>query len=138
MARRILRHREERPPAWGTVERATGAGAAVMEADTDVVVLDCVTLLVSNAMTGVEDGSEEGCKTAARREVDGILDALGSRDGTLVAVTNEVGLGLVPSTPLGRWFRDAQGRANQRLAGAAERVVMMVSGIPVELRSRTQ
>lgn len=71
---------------------------------------------------------------AAEAAVDDLLRGAGTRDGLLFVVTNEVGWGVVPSTPLGRWFRDAQGRANQRVAAAAERVTLMVSGLPLDLK----
>ncbi|MGH7541947.1 MAG: bifunctional adenosylcobinamide kinase/adenosylcobinamide-phosphate guanylyltransferase, partial [Gemmatimonadota bacterium] len=56
------------------------------------------------------------------------------REGTLIVVTNEVGMGIVPGTPLGRWFRDAQGEVNRRVAAAAERVILVVSGIAMQLK----
>ena len=131
MAARIERHREERPAAWTTVEAPLDAGAAVRAADTDVVLLDCLTLLASNAF--VPAAQEEGA-IALRARMDALLAAADARAGTLIVVTNEIGLGIVPSTPLGRWFRDALGRANQRLAERADEVVLMVSGIPVRIR----
>jgi adenosylcobinamide kinase/adenosylcobinamide-phosphate guanylyltransferase len=64
-----------------------------------------------------------------------LLRAAAARDGTLLVVTNEVGSGVVPAAPLGRWYRDALGRANQRLAAAAEEVVLLVAGLPLTLRA---
>lgn len=133
MARRIRRHREDRPAAWTTVEAPVDAGAAVREAATDVVLLDCLTLLAANALAPATDYGEVAALEAVRTALDRLLAALAGRDGTLIVVTNEVGLGIVPATPVGRWFRDALGEANQRLAARADEVVLMVSGIPVRI-----
>lgn len=132
MARRIAGHRRERPAAWTTVEAATRAGAAVTAAHTRVVLLDCLSLLVAGVM--LPAGDEQAALAAADTATDELLLAAASREGTLVVVTNEVGSGVVPTAPLGRWYRDALGRANQRVAAAAEEVVLLVAGVPLTLR----
>jgi adenosylcobinamide kinase/adenosylcobinamide-phosphate guanylyltransferase len=100
-----------------------------------VVLIDCLTLLTSNAMlsSGVEPTSEEA-EASVEDEVDALLGALTESEGTWIVVSNEVGLGLVPATPLGRAFRDALGRANQRLAARADEVVLMIAGLPMRLK----
>lgn len=128
MADRIRAHRAERPTAWETVEAPHRAGVAVGSAAHDVVLLDCLTLLVSNAMLDAPE-SREDALAAARAEVTALLTSAEGTDGTLLVVTNEVGCGVVPPTALGRWFRDAQGEANRRVAERAERVVLLVSGV---------
>lgn len=142
MAGRIARHRAGRPPAWTTIEAPRAAAEAVRAAATPVVLLDCLTLLVSNALLG--DGADgpgeppaaaaRAAEAAVRAEVDALLEARAARDGHLIVVTNEVGLGVVPATPLGRTFRDALGAANRDLAREADAVVLMVSGIALPLR----
>jgi adenosyl cobinamide kinase/adenosyl cobinamide phosphate guanylyltransferase len=133
MAARIARHRQARPPAWRTVETQLCAADAVRAAATHVVLLDCLTLLASNVLLHAEERGDDPC-AAVRAEAAALARVREERVGTLIVVTNEVGLGIVPGTRLGRVFRDALGEANRIVAGAADRVVMMVSGIPLELR----
>lgn len=134
MAARIARHRAARPTAWATIEAPRAAGVALREAAAAVVLLDCLTFLVANAVTDAFEAGEDAARESALAEVAALLAAADARAGTLVVVTNEVGLGVVPATPLGRWFRDALGEANQRVAARAERVVLMVSGLEVVVK----
>ena len=134
MARRIARHRAERPAAWPTVECPRDAAAAVRGATTPTVLLDCLTVLASNALLAAESGGEEAALAAVTAEATALRDAALAREGTTVIVTNEVGMGVHPPTTLGRWYRDALGRANALAAAAAEEVVLMVSGIPVRIK----
>lgn len=132
MAQRVRRHREERPAGWETLEAPHDAPAAIRRARHPVLVLDCLTLLLSNATEDREDRA--GFLEASRGAVDGLLQAAASRSGHLLVVTNEVGLGVVPASPVARWFRDAQGEANVRVAAAADTVTFMVSGLPWTLK----
>lgn len=134
MERRIARHRSERPAAWTTVEAPRDAGAAVRAAADPVVLVDCLTVLASNALLAAEDGGEEEARRAVLAEADALLEAALAREGTTLVVTNEVGWGVHPPTHLGRWYRDALGEANARVARAADEVVLLVSGIPLVLR----
>jgi adenosylcobinamide kinase/adenosylcobinamide-phosphate guanylyltransferase len=106
-----------------------------------IILLDCLTLLASNVLIGLPEGASEAEATAALlAEVDELLAAMqtgGARNPApahWIIVSNEVGLGIVPATPLGRLYRDALGRANQKLAAAADRVVLMVAGIPLAVK----
>ncbi|MCS7287033.1 MAG: bifunctional adenosylcobinamide kinase/adenosylcobinamide-phosphate guanylyltransferase [Anaerolineae bacterium] len=137
MAERIERHRAVRPPHWRTLEAPLGIGRALEAAiaDAEVVLMDCLTLLVSNWMM------EEGERTPADRlealvkeELEAIMKVCEEREVTLIVVSNEVGMGLVPPYPMGRVFRDVLGQINQWLAARADRVVLMVAGIPLELK----
>jgi adenosylcobinamide kinase/adenosylcobinamide-phosphate guanylyltransferase len=134
MVRRIARHRQDRPQAWTTVEAPTDAAEAVAAAGTATVLVDCLTVLASNALLAAESGGEEACLAAVHAQAEALRDAALAREGTTVVVTNEVGMGVHPPTALGRWYRDALGRANALLAAAADEVVLMVSGIPVRIR----
>jgi len=134
MARRIARHRAARPTPWRTVEVPTNASAAVRAASTEVILLDCVTVLFANVLLEAEARGEETALAAMATESSALLEAAAAREGTLIAVTNEVGSGIVPDGRLGRWFRDGLGIANQRLAGAAQEVVLLVCGLPLPLK----
>jgi adenosylcobinamide kinase/adenosylcobinamide-phosphate guanylyltransferase len=133
MSARIARHRAQRAQSWITVEAPLGAAKAVASATTALVLLDCLTLLASNALLAAEAGGGAG-EAAVEDEVRALLAARTRRDGRLIVVTNEVGLGVVPATGLGRRYRDALGSANRTVAEASDHVVLMVSGIPVVLR----
>jgi adenosylcobinamide kinase/adenosylcobinamide-phosphate guanylyltransferase len=106
--------------------------------DARTVLLDCLSLLVANCLDGYSEN--ESAQTESQRwpavehEVGALLDAA-TRRCHLIVVSNEVGMGIVPSYPLGRLYRDLLGRANQRVAAAADRVYFMVAGIPVDLKA---
>jgi len=135
MQRRIAAHRAARPERWETIEAQRDAASALRAAINSVVVLDCITLLASNALLDSASDGESAAQAAVLAEIDGIVGVRAEREGTLLVVSNEVGFGIVPDTQLGRWFRDALGLANQRLAAAADTVVCMISGVPMELKA---
>ena len=139
MAARIAQHQRDRPGGWQTREIPTGVGAA-LTADppqTDVILVDCLTLLVSNLLMQTTDHEgevdEKGAAGRVESEIEGLLEAIQSIPAVWIMVSNEVGLGLVPPYPLGRAYRDLLGRVNQRLAAQAEQVIFMVAGIPMRL-----
>ncbi len=143
MTRRIAAHRAERPPHWHTVEAPLDlAGSltralAAAEAPYTAVVVDCLTLWTSNLLLSLPDPAEAEAVAAARaRELLAVVAAPAARAARWVVVSNEVGLGVVPPTPLGRSFRDALGRVNQRVAAAADEVTLMVAGIEVPVKRR--
>lgn len=123
MTARIARHREERPRTWTTVEEPLDVSEAMnaVPAD-DVVVLDCVTMWVSNLMEGEIDDD------ALLERVRRAAELAAGRRGLVVVVSNEVGSGVIPGTPLGRRFGDVLGRANAAWADVAERSVLVVAG----------
>jgi adenosylcobinamide kinase / adenosylcobinamide-phosphate guanylyltransferase len=137
MRTRIAAHRADRPVGWRTLESPTliGAPLATEMVGARVVVLDCMTMLASNAMLSSDFETDPGLAEAAiELEVDALLAAVGSGTATWIVVSNEVGLGLVPPNPLGRVYRDALGRANQRLATAADEAILMIAGLPQRLK----
>ncbi|MFA5900333.1 MAG: bifunctional adenosylcobinamide kinase/adenosylcobinamide-phosphate guanylyltransferase [Hyphomicrobium sp.] len=124
MRDRIAHHRNRRDERWQTRDAPIELAQALDQLPGPVLV-DCLTLWLSNVMLARRDVDQE-CETLA--------NAMAAASGPLVAVSNEVGLGLVPETPLGRAFRDAQGRLNQRIAAVADRVVFMAAGLPLNLK----
>jgi adenosylcobinamide kinase/adenosylcobinamide-phosphate guanylyltransferase len=137
MARRIEVHRQARPSTWQTLEtpRQVGAAlAAAREVGPEVILLDCLTLLVSNIVLALETEPPEVVEAAIQAEVEAIITAQAELGIPLVIVSNEVGLGLVPPYPLGRIYRDVLGWANQRLAAVAAQVLFMVAGLPLTLK----
>lgn len=126
MAARIAIHKDRRGAGWQTVEAPLELAQGIEDTPKGATVLvDCLTLWLSNLMLG-------DCDIDAA--TDRLEGALARRDGVMVLVSNEVGLGLVPDTALGRSFRDAQGRLNQRVATIADRVVFMVAGQPLVVK----
>jgi adenosylcobinamide kinase / adenosylcobinamide-phosphate guanylyltransferase len=126
MAARIAQHRSRRDQRWQTLEAPRDLPHAVDAAPPDTpLLIDCLTLWLSNEMLASVD---LGAAT------DDLEAALGRRRASVVAVANEVGLGIVPDTVLGRRFRDAAGILNQRLAMRADRVVLLVAGMPMILK----
>jgi adenosylcobinamide kinase/adenosylcobinamide-phosphate guanylyltransferase len=139
MRERIDRHRAMRPSEWRTLEAPLKVGAALVAHAQDlsghVVLLDCITLLVSNVLLALsEDAPAAQAMQDVEAEIEALLAARDRLEGQWLIVSNEVGLGLVPPYPLGRLFRDTLGWANQRLARAADKVVFMVSGIPMVVK----
>lgn len=128
MTDRIARHQDERGPGWSTLEAPLDLVPALMKAAqaSDAILVDCLTLWLSNLMHAdkdIEPETERLCATIAACAVP------------LFLVSNEVGLGLVPETLLGRAFRDAQGRLNQRVAAACSTVEFIAAGLPLTLKS---
>jgi adenosylcobinamide kinase/adenosylcobinamide-phosphate guanylyltransferase len=130
MAARIARHRAERPVGWTTLEEPQELVAACRRAATthDVIVVDCATVWVANLM---ERGDDDAAVLAA---ADDLAKLQRKRVVSLVIVSNEVGEGVHPSTEVGRRYRDLLGFVNQRLAAAADRVTLMVAGIPLAVK----
>ncbi len=136
MHARIERHRRERPDQWRTLEARIEVGKAIRRevGDAEAVVVDCVGFLVANVMGEVgEDAS--AVEERVGREIDDLLSAFADGVASFIVVSNEVGMGVVPAYASGRVFRDALGRANQRLAWAADRVYWMLAGLPVEVKA---
>jgi adenosylcobinamide kinase/adenosylcobinamide-phosphate guanylyltransferase len=125
MAARIKSHRERRGPRWRTIEAPRDLAKVLSACGDAPVLVDCLTLWLSNLMLAEADIEAETAQ---------LEQALVAANGPLVLVANEVGSGIVPSYPLGRRFRDAQGVLNQRIAARAERVILMVAGLPLLLK----
>ncbi len=133
MARRIARHQAERPRHWTTVEEplALVARLTELEANCDAIVVDCLTLWVSNRLLRGGGGD------AILDEAEALGKVIERRRASFTLVSNEVGEGVHPETAMGIRFRDLLGFVNQRVAAACDRVVLMVAGIPVTIKSDT-
>lgn len=136
MRERIAAHRVERGSAWQTIEEPLALGDALhcasgdkvvspVSADETVVLVDCLTLWLSNLMEAERD---------LKAETEALISALERCRCSVVLVSNEVGMGLVPQTSLGRAFRDAQGRLNQEIARVADEAVFVAAGLPMRLK----
>lgn len=127
MRERIALHRLERDRSWQTVDAPLELSQAIraQTAPEKAVLVDCLTLWLSNAVLAERDPSHEA---------DRLIGAVREARGPLILVSNEVGQGIVPSTPLGRSFRDEQGRLNQRIAEACDAVIFVAAGCPVLLK----
>ena len=137
MAARIAAHQAARPAEWDTLEAATQVGRSIRAwpDQPEVIVLDCVTLLASNVLLGLGEAADQTtAEDALNAEIDGLLAAYQARAAHWLVISNEVGLGLVPPYPLGRVYRDALGRANQRLAATADDVLFMVAGLSLVVK----
>ena len=132
MTARISQHQNERPAGWTLVESpnfsATHAEALAVD---DLVILDCVTLLVSNLMFA------DNAESAINRHITELGQVLASRAAPTLVVSNEVGLGIHPETELGRIYRDTLGRANRSLAAAAETSLFVAAGKVLPLHELT-
>ena len=127
MAERIAKHQAERGEGWELVEAPLDLFTALMSNthSAATVVIDCLTLWLSNMMHHEWD---------IEAETKALVEALGTVEGRVILVSNELGLGLAPMEPLSRTFRDAQGRLNQAIAAAADRVEFVAAGLPLVLK----
>ncbi|MEO0598283.1 MAG: bifunctional adenosylcobinamide kinase/adenosylcobinamide-phosphate guanylyltransferase [Chloroflexota bacterium] len=140
MTERIVNHQASRPPTWDTLEVPTNAGQAISQQPDhyDTVLVDCLTLLASNVLLKLpEDTTSTDAETAILQEVDALLHAYQKSNATWLIISNEVGMGLVPPYRLGRLYRDALGRANQRIASVSDQVLLLVAGLPWQLHKHT-
>lgn len=137
MRRRIEQHRRERPEGWRTLEAQRHVGRTILESDAgeQAILVDCLTLLVSNRLLEFEDAFAPEVEAAVMDEVNDLISCAARINGTVIVVSNEVGMGLVPPYPLGRVYRDLLGKANQALAAAASQVYFLVAGLPMVIKN---
>jgi adenosylcobinamide kinase/adenosylcobinamide-phosphate guanylyltransferase len=138
MRERIATHRASRPTNWGTLEAPLNVATSIRTHSSgyDTVLVDCLTLLASNTLLQLpEDCTQTDADAAILGEVDGLLDAYHESTATWLIISNEVGMGVVPPYRLGRFYRDALGRANQRIAQHADDVLLLVAGLPWRLKA---
>ena len=136
MKKRVAEHRSRRPEDWQTLEISSGLSAAfpaVLE-QADAVLVDCLTLYLSNYLFAHETAGDEEILQGALQEMENIVGAVRqTEDKTVIFVTNELGCGIVPMSHISRLYRDVVGKVNQYAAGQADEVYWTVCGIPVEI-----
>ena len=142
MRSRIAAHRAARPEHWDTLEEPLDLAGAVRSAHHryDTVLIDCLTLWISNLLLDRPPGSASEA-AAEERVLISARELLGVCKGShanWIVVSNEVGLGVVPPSPLGRAYRDALGRVNQLVAAQASDVYLMVAGLPLQIKPPTE
>ncbi len=137
MRRRIEQHKQRRPAAWDTLEVTTDIGSHISQkmGGSQVVIVDCITLLVNNIFGQYKDQTDASLiEEKVAEETDKLIKCIQQSDATFIIVTNEIGLGLVPTGEMSRLYRDLLGEANQRLAQVADEVYLIVAGLPVQIK----
>ncbi len=141
MRQRIEEHRKARPATWSTLEVTTHVGSQIRQqiGEAQTVIIDCITLLVNNVL--LEYGNQPDEQIDAHlieqeviAEIGELVDCIDRVNANFIIVTNEVGLGLVPVNRIGRLYRDLLGRANQMLAQRANKVYLMMAGVPLLIK----
>lgn len=130
MRRKIAVHRRERPPAWKTVEAPANLDRIISRegARSDLLLVDCLTIYCGGVI------SRSRVSELQRRHLEAVVDAIQETPASVFLVSNEVGSGIVPAFKSGRVYRDLLGEMNQRAARAADRVVLLVAGVPVPIK----
>ena len=139
MRQRIEQHKKSRPSNWTTLETPVHIGNHILNAfdKSQIVLIDCITLLVNNIFLNNSDNNTEGqldtsfLEKEVKTEIEELVSCINQVKTSFIIVTNEVGLGLVPPNEIGRLYRDLLGKANQILARRADEVYLMVAGIPL-------
>jgi adenosylcobinamide kinase/adenosylcobinamide-phosphate guanylyltransferase len=136
MRERVRKHRDAREKSrWRTVEETLNlAGVLRTVAESEVLLVDCLTLWINNLLFEAGKRGEVLTEESIIKKCREVLEACTGISGTVIFVTNEVGMGIVPDHPLTRRFRDLAGRCNQVMAGQADEVIFMVSGQPLPLK----
>jgi len=134
MAQRIEHHKKMRGQEWQTIEEPIEIVNKITQYgdEADVILLDCITLWLSNLLMRRKDDRE------ILEEISRFIDTIKEKQTSLILVSNEVGFGIVPVDPLGRRFRDLSGMANQKIAEVVNTVILMVSGIPIFLKGKDE
>ena len=141
MQHRIEEHQRARPATWTTLEVTTHIARQIEQkiGEAQVVIIDCITLLVNNVFSQYTDQTSEQIdapliEKKITSEIDELVDCIHHIGASFIVVTNEVGTGLVPANRVGRLYRDLLGKANQLLAQRVDQVYLMVAGLPVPIK----
>ena len=143
MRKRVKLHRERRPANWLTIEAYTDLDEQIDKviSEVDAFLLDCITVMTTNIMmdniadfNSISDDESQSFEDQVNTQLDKLLAYCRNFDKTIIIVSNEVGMGIVPLYKSARLFRDVAGRANQKIAESADEVYLCVSGIPVKIK----
>ena len=137
MKQRIKAHRKARPSTWETIETTTHIGSQISQhiGKAQTVIIDCITLLINNIFLQHDEEIDATIiEKEVMAEIGELVNCIDQSDASFIIVTNEVGLGLVPTNKVGRLYRDLLGKANQVLAQHADEVYLMVAGIPITIK----
>jgi len=141
MRQRIDKHRKARPPQWRTLEATEHLGNRITQEAgvAGIVMVDCITLLVSNIFSrhseqDLEQIEESVLEEEVAAEINELITCVKKVDAGFIIVSNEVGLGLVPDNHIGRLYRDLLGKVNQMLAQCADEVYLLVAGLPLKIK----
>ena len=136
MEDRIRKHKEARQfTSWQTIEEVTDLAVALRRSKgSEVILVDCLTLWINNLMYEAEQEKKYLDEDAIGARCEDVVGVCNDLPGTVIFVTNEVGMGIVPENPNSRLFRDLAGRCNQRMADHADTVIFMVSGLPLYIK----
>jgi len=128
MAERIARHRTQRPKGWKTFEEPDALSKRLKGLNRGTVIIDCITIYLTNLLM------KKLSDTRIREEMATVIRRMNCSSADFIIVSNEVGMGIVPATALGRRFRDLAGEVNKQLAAAADTVYITVSGLPLKIK----
>jgi adenosylcobinamide kinase / adenosylcobinamide-phosphate guanylyltransferase len=136
MTARIRKHRDaRRHKNWHTIEESLDIAGAIQNAhEFPTILVDCLTLWINNLLYEAEQSNRSLSESDIARECARLIAACKSHSGTIICVTNEIGMGLIPENALSRLYRDLVGRCNQIIAESSLRVVLLVSGQPIEIK----
>jgi adenosylcobinamide kinase/adenosylcobinamide-phosphate guanylyltransferase len=134
MRAKIAQHRRERPSSWKTVEVSADLDRTLLAESprADLLLIDCLTLYLANIM-----GRKSGGRRQVRSHIQRLCEAVRGTEASVVIVSNEVGSGIVPPYRSGRVYRDLLGELNQQIAKVADRVILMVAGLPLTVKDRS-
>jgi adenosylcobinamide kinase/adenosylcobinamide-phosphate guanylyltransferase len=139
MRTRVRGHYDRRVASaveWETVEEPYHLSEVLIASDDPIILVDCLTLWLSNWLLFYDYEQQQDAEQLVQKKINELTQALATRSGDTILVTNEVGYGIVPEYKLGRQFRDLSGLMNQQVARVCEQVFLVTSGIPIELKSK--
>ena len=135
MAQRVAAHKDSRPQQWTTIEEPVKVSQTLEKIEKNqVVLLDCITVLISNLFMKYEKNSSDEKEKEVLREMEQIVNVARKNEISLIMVSNEVGLGVVPAYKMGREYRDIAGRVNQFLSQKVDEVYFTIAGLPLEIQ----